>query len=73
MVAPPKRKDLMTQLAALAMEQSLPLDITEGGSHTKVRIGDRVQRERAQAELIRAHGPWKGIDDLEIDIAQRAH
>lgn len=35
-----KRKDLMKRLAAHAKANDLDMVVTEGGSHTKVAIGD---------------------------------
>lgn len=35
-----KRTDLMKQLRAEAKRQGLELDVTEGGNHTRVAIGD---------------------------------
>jgi mRNA interferase HicA len=35
-----KRRDLMKRLAAEAKARGLNIEITEGGSHTKVAIGD---------------------------------
>lgn len=34
-----KRRDLMKQLKAFAKEQGLEMTVSEGGNHTKVRIG----------------------------------
>ena len=36
-----KRRDLMKRLNEMAAELGLAIDITEGGSHTKVKLGDR--------------------------------
>ncbi len=38
-----KRRDLMKRLAAIASEQGLELRTAEGGGHTKVWIGERMQ------------------------------
>ena len=34
-----KRKDLLSQLQAIATGKGLTFDMTEGGNHSKVRIG----------------------------------
>lgn len=36
-----KRGDLMKRLADAAKAAGLPMEVTEGGNHTKVSIGDR--------------------------------
>lgn len=37
-----KRRDLLRRLAQIAKAQGLEMRLTEGGSHTKVSIGDRT-------------------------------
>ncbi len=37
-----KRRDLLQHLAQIVKREGLTLEVTEGGSHTKVRIGTRV-------------------------------
>jgi hypothetical protein len=49
-----KRRDLMKELRDIAKAQGLELVATEGGSHTKVAIGDRqttVPRHNEISEL----------------------
>ena len=49
-----KRADLMKQLATIAKERGETLIVTEGGSHTKVRIGTQtliVPRHREVMEF----------------------
>lgn len=36
-----KRKDLMKKLAEKAKAEGADLELTEGGNHTKVKIGDK--------------------------------
>ena len=36
-----KRKDLMKTLGQIAKDSGKELEVTEGGSHTKVKIGDQ--------------------------------
>lgn len=36
-----KRRQLMAKLAAMARSEGREMQIREGGSHTKVRIGER--------------------------------
>jgi mRNA interferase HicA len=37
-----KRRDLMRRLAEIAKAQGLEMHLTEGGNHTKVVIGNRI-------------------------------
>lgn len=49
-----KRSDLMKQLHEIAKEQGVTYAVSEGGSHTKVHLGDRfvtVPRHREINEL----------------------
>lgn len=41
----------MKRLAAIAKTEALPLAITEGGSHTRVQLGDRVTYVPRHAEI----------------------
>lgn len=36
-----KRRDIMKRLAAKAKAEGADLELTEGGSHTKVKIGNK--------------------------------
>ena len=36
-----KRKDILKRIASYAKSHGLELTVTEGGSHTKVQLGDR--------------------------------
>lgn len=35
-----KRRDLLNELRAIAREKGYAMELTEGGRHTKVRIGE---------------------------------
>jgi len=50
-----KRRDLMKRLAKIAKSEGANLELREGGNHTVVRIGDRVEsvpRHNEIAELL---------------------
>lgn len=46
-----RRRDLLRTLADWATSQHLTMTTTEGGSHTKVRIGDRQTVVPRHAEI----------------------
>jgi mRNA interferase HicA len=46
-----KRRDLMKRLAEIAKQQGVELDVREGGSHTVVRIGEKVQPVPRHGEI----------------------
>jgi hypothetical protein len=46
-----KRRDLMKRLAKIAKAEDEDLIITEGGPHTKVQIGDRVDSVPRHTEV----------------------
>ena len=49
-----KRKELMKRIASIAKEEGARLEITEGGNHSIVRVGDRrttVPRHREINEI----------------------
>ena len=49
-----KRKELMKRLASIAKEEGAELEVTEGGNHSIVRVGDRrttVPRHRDINEI----------------------
>lgn len=46
-----KRRDLMKRLAKIAKTEGEDLLVTEGGSHTKVQIGERVDFVPRHAEV----------------------
>jgi mRNA interferase HicA len=46
-----KRSDLLKRLRRIAKDRGVDIDIVEGGSHTKVRIGDRIVVVPRHAEI----------------------
>ena len=46
-----KRRDLLRRLAQIAKAQGLEMRLTEGGSHTKVTIGNRTDVVPRHAEI----------------------
>jgi mRNA interferase HicA len=36
-----RRRDLMRRLRDIALEEDVDMEVTEGGRHTKVKIGNR--------------------------------
>lgn len=46
-----KRSELLRRLHRVAKDRGVALDIVEGGSHTKVRIGDRIVVVPRHAEI----------------------
>lgn len=46
-----KRRELLQRISRHAKQQGLLMEITEGASHTKVRVGDRVTVVPRHAEI----------------------
>ena len=46
-----KRSDLMKRLRQIAKEDGVVLSVVEGGSHTKVHIGDRFVTVPRHSEI----------------------
>jgi mRNA interferase HicA len=66
-----KPTELLRRLNRLAAKRNLPISITEGGNHTKLRLGDRVTvigRHNADLKTGTLRGTLKQLGLTQADL-----